>query len=1316
MRLLPICILLFLGTIQSFNIVIDHECASGSLKTHQAVTFTVQPEYAGELSISSLSHLTNPVVTFDFGDSTEPLSTSITEKIDHFYNDTGSFHIRAYIHSTTSAAVNSQASAFLTQSAQYFYKVTNATMWTSKVVHVSPGHCSTFEVYSTVNRLKSKVYFSTEQQQLVSGLSIATYDVYIGIVSLGEPSASSPLPSSSSSLLTKEFISLGEVPNVIAEQAVKGMKNYYVKVLDPVQIVDDLWKVSVVVSTALSSIVLSVNSNGVTSLGCTIEDSKFHIRTLVKEKKPSTDFTTHSPAALSLSAAAPLITKFAFNPCNPSIMIGYYLKNATSLRLAGFSSKAVLSYNGFESNTDVYDVSWWGFTVNEYILHVQILEEKIFVVTTNGFYFDNLWASDGSFTSPLQHISNPGLIPSSTASSSISGIYTSMHCPTVFSESSGIATQAMYIHLSASILFAVDWTSGSFVNLNVPVASSRILSITRDVLRKNHIFLLSSSSTGGESVAVMTDDDRWKITYTFPSGTRLTNLQFDIHGTRIYAFGSTLWSSVDGGLATWEKHDISTNRGSNVLSGGISIFLNSISFSATQRSFVLFDSVNYNVYYGRADVRKKMILLQTRTWPLLTNNTMSYGVFFDALGRLKSLSFYHGGTPSHYLSDIPIESFIDSQNIYLPNISVVTKVSLGATMIRSWSNGIRGVSGAFSKGLTGMILNTYNGGRVRIDTVSENGDFATGQVLSSMAACTTALCASLAATKDLNVSITTLESTNGYWTAYLCLSSNSYGWSSQHVGMTVKFAYPRSVILIENFLNTSCVKGWLFEYNIGLTTSFQVHAGSWFLVDSRPKFAHGKNLAVSITTAGTNFSSIPGVLKARFASPQNFKIGHILAKSSNSGLGHITTSDPWAWILEPLVDPSEFLILVRNGFTAGTSFTTTDGVFVTESPKSHLQEVNAPLPIIRTIWNFTMEECEFTKLTPIENGLHVLDNEDSFSLNTLIKYRDGFIPTTRSGLRLHVLNKYLLTTNILVNENSIFGSFSSTSAMSTGSVQNSDNGVTISENTNQIGKFTVEMRPRGSNVGVSVLIMEYPRAVLKCPASDHVVHINTNCPSTKELFLDIGFSDPDFLNDFLNLDRNRLDSTGTPMFEDLPINYRPPSHLGRGVPDSSTVYNADPTQSLGFIENKAAEFKQCVPNQPSSACGCTQQQRLSQFIKDSECSQRAMRSYFGKMYAPLLKVRQEGQAPTKLVEKYRIYDLNNRTDYCFNFTSTGCDSSLSDETRRKLLASVLLDPTKADAITFYSDGFITVIMVTPLPAAVTSQPHHLSALAVKETD
>lgn len=242
-------------------------------------------------------------------------------------------------------------------------------------------------------------------------------------------------------------------------------------------------------------------------------------------------------------------------------------------------------------------------------------------------------------------------------------------------------------------------------------------------------------------------------------------------------------------------------------------------------------------------------------------------------------------------------------------------------------------------------------------------------------------------------------------------------------------------------------------------------------------------------------------------------------------------------------------------------------------------------------------------------------------------------------------------------------------------------GIDRSSPTGRRKAFRIE--PSGESQGVSTILVGAKGAALSCPpdlVETGVVRLLVGCPHYKRLEF--------------------VPSAGA-NFITLPVNYRPPSHRGKGIPLTPNVYNADANQPLFMdwyqVSRESAEFKQCA-NTSLDGCGCQEvitsdsvrQEGLSPAVSD--CIRTAQTTPYSFFFVPTLRVHLSNadaelangltstSAPLKSV--FRLRDVNGRTDYCTN--STRFDKSYCGETND--IWSFDFNPKEFDAILFMGEG------------------------------
>jgi hypothetical protein len=215
-----------------------------------------------------------------------------------------------------------------------------------------------------------------------------------------------------------------------------------------------------------------------------------------------------------------------------------------------------------------------------------------------------------------------------------------------------------------------------------------------------------------------------------------------------------------------------------------------------------------------------------------------------------------------------------------------------------------------------------------------------------------------------------------------------------------------------------------------------------------------------------------------------------------------------------------------------------------------------------------------------------------------------------------------------------------------------------------------------SDAGVAGALAVVLRAAhptsLRCPASRDVLDVFIGCPPSKTLSFYTGLTTEEFLYD------DPTDEDGIAMVEPLSANYRPPSALGKMLPTSTNLYAADPAITTRYTHATVdAAYKQCLNRNSRADCGCTDEQRASNFVADSDCIDHALRVYYSSTFSPTFIISSASSETSELTASYTLFELNGRTDYC--------PSSAADCSDPTALAAAVITPS-TDSISFSGEG------------------------------
>ncbi|GBG33847.1 Cation channel sperm-associated protein subunit beta [Hondaea fermentalgiana] len=217
--------------------------------------------------------------------------------------------------------------------------------------------------------------------------------------------------------------------------------------------------------------------------------------------------------------------------------------------------------------------------------------------------------------------------------------------------------------------------------------------------------------------------------------------------------------------------------------------------------------------------------------------------------------------------------------------------------------------------------------------------------------------------------------------------------------------------------------------------------------------------------------------------------------------------------------------------------------------------------------------------------------------------------------------------------------------------------------------FLVLVEPSGViTSSVTTVLMSGTNVNLACDPNnfESVARLFIACPLTKD-FLYVPGEDAEYI--------------------DLPVNYRPPSERGKGIPLSPNVYNADPSQPLYMnwyqVSRDSAQFGLCANASDHSDCDCARFDDLDDAKRGpevSDCIVKVQRMLYSEYFVPSFVL---GSEETRALNStYQIRDVNGRQDFCTNasaYDTTECGVTSTIETFG-------FNPFEYDAILFVGEG------------------------------
>lgn len=201
---------------------------------------------------------------------------------------------------------------------------------------------------------------------------------------------------------------------------------------------------------------------------------------------------------------------------------------------------------------------------------------------------------------------------------------------------------------------------------------------------------------------------------------------------------------------------------------------------------------------------------------------------------------------------------------------------------------------------------------------------------------------------------------------------------------------------------------------------------------------------------------------------------------------------------------------------------------------------------------------------------------------------------------------------------------------------------------------------RSDHEGAATLTVTTDSCGMRCQGGVLYSSVEARCPPTKAVRFDYDIDDASFLAG------SALQPDGTPLLELLPVNYRPPSRLGRAIPLCDSIYNADPTQPKYFNTDARSQatgrFKQCLHATSVAACGCQDWMRLSQSQNYSDCIRYVYRVYYPDGFSIPLAFWEDGERQADTTDTFTVHEENDRTDWCISGLGDCTDRSVVEST------------------------------------------------------
>ena len=783
------------------------------------------------------------------------------------------------------------------------------------------------------------------------------------------------------------------------------------------------------------------------------------------------------------------------------------------------------------------------------------------------------------------------------------------------------------------------------------------------------------------------------------------------NGHELIAYGRQIWTSADGGyafhcLATLPNGETAAQVATTTFQSGFAVVSNA-----------------KRVYYGRTGVAHlAAVISQLSQYRAPIVNWTPSGVLlaFD-VGSIGT-TIDRPEISIHSVVSLPVDESV-----------VVDDLSFECPLVPSWFVGNillwcgDGVS-CFSQVHLGRRIVMESGGSVQIVSI-ENGTTVSGIVVE-------ALQPDFPATRRTRLRLSKIAGALigksapecHRWIATLNESDSSSHWKFYDRGKTLMThglaRVNRQSYLVSEVINDT--HALLVQYsNVCPETGADdatFESGSWLVVDLRgyaeARAAHADQLELNATmdgtfvaiavpthgTDGTNHSTTSAELQEKSiirtgATHLTFvtedadpKWGVIL--SANASLGHRFQVQLPNWSVAPgtVVRVSRWSAFAVESMSAGPTST----------------------PIFRKqrTWRLTVPPCNAGDISDPEAATRsqkLFRSEGGHWLGSTVRFVDlnqneEFRRTTSpqdlmlEGLRLTRIHPYAVDSSVIRTVSGCDAS--SDSIVVNITLRKAPNRLTRPSSVIQFAPLPLALDSSGS------------AASLRCSIGAQTAIIFAGCqPNTKLVHAD-------------TTGRSLLGHTSLApkpgRWTTLRKNYRPPSALGRAVPTSDNIYNADPAvpRESHFeryaISRDSGRFKQCLGHASRDACTCPAAADVHAQptqLAVTDCVTEVFTVHFSVPFVlHLVVVLDSAESPPRvepLGVRYELEELNGRTDFCINRTAPaggGCeaqDGGNGDLGSASSARRFVVDPAASDAV-IWGGGELYHFRVTVTNATASS--------------
>ncbi|KAI9188222.1 hypothetical protein H9P43_002613 [Blastocladiella emersonii ATCC 22665] len=1086
-----------------------------------------------------------------------------------------------------------------------------ASVKTFKAVDLDGTPSKTLSLFINVQSkpMTCATFDSTVSWSMDSKLGLASADVTINVV---DPQGIVP-----SRVLAQSMIVQGHYPDVVLRNDTMD------QTLTPVlNTTDRTWRVHINSQALVSAslVYLELSATGASALGCNIAPSVVSISPAAVNGVKWGIAPLASPALPSAPVTA---LRLVPHPCRKSHAFAFTsptTNNQVLHTLDSWATWRAFSLSSLCANCTSFTVYDIGFGVRDVLL----------VATSNGLY-----QMSTALTNVVRVTTGIAAIDQGTAGALLFG-RRSCYAPSVTLYS---ARAAYWLLLSSAHPLHSKWLASAAF----PSGATVVDTFTSDLSVVSPLALLKLASNTYSIVNATTAS----TVATLPSdATPSLGIFPHVDEYELHAVGSHVLASSDGGT-TWRT----TMRVPSTLGGAGTAYA-----SCRHRNAYAVLTPSGTILYGRAGVALLTPISASQSFAGSTGAPPASAVLFDLAGNLIRLDLVSldGTTLALQRTPVSVTSITQSSAMYDINPAPIdvhdtaAAASLGyvpagidQVTLRALSATGAAVANAFTDQDQGQLISILTGGTLFVSQVATDGASAYVQELTAI----TPL-AITATAMDVRATGATVAG-SGETLVDLVLTSSSAAWDSRVVGSTVVVNSVHAVFVL-SVTDAQTVRGMVIS-SLALTLPIS-GTTRWKVVDLRARpaaaMSYGQSISVAAgtATAGSEVS----------LSTQSGKAFAFAASMLNS---YVSINGGAALLRITRVasaTAASALVVTAMAGLAGSSFDASQvAVFAADYVSSTYLQPRKTWSVVPPACSVRGMDIHF-QLNNVDLNHHPVEYLASFDQlqlraswewaidGTTIPPKGATIGTL--GLLLTQADYYATTTSA----NSSLDRFAPTSAMQI-AFNNID--ATVSTALAAVGENSAAATAVGVGVGSTVGIMPSPMSIA-CPFTIPTMRVINGCHPSYRLFYNIPNSDSLELRDDL------VFPNGASMITYLPTNYRPPSALGVGVPNSTYIYNADPSapryNDFFPLSKSTGSYHTCAGKANRTACGCSDAETRSFRIEDSDCITRVLSAYQQADLPLSFFLTRDMDNFSPVAVPFTIVELNNRADWCISSFVNEC--------------------------------------------------------------